>query len=187
MWPARRNGGRVNAHQSPVTIQDLDDLDHGIIAQLQEDGRRSNVAIARSLHVTETTVRHRIDRLISGGFIRITAVIDPRKTAYRVDAMIWAELDRTHFLKTAERLATIDNVVYVGLTSGRYDVLIEALFETDDELVEFLATKMTRAMGIVRSETYHVLRTLKINYDWKVPLNHRRRAGKATPRPRARR
>jgi Lrp/AsnC family transcriptional regulator for asnA, asnC and gidA len=50
-------------------------------------------AIARVLGVTETTIRNRIDRLISKGFIRIAAVIDPRKTPYLTDAMIWIRLD----------------------------------------------------------------------------------------------
>ena len=35
-----------------VTTRDLDALDRRIIEQLQEDGRRSNVAIARVLGVT---------------------------------------------------------------------------------------------------------------------------------------
>lgn len=175
-----------------LTIHDLDDLDREIVAHLQENGRRSNVAIARALRVTETTVRHRIERLIAGRFIRIAAVIDPRKTAYQIDAIIWAALERGRALEAAEAIARLPNVVYVGLTAGRYDVLVEALFETDDELFEFLTKKLSRRIGIVRSETYHVLRTVKINYDWKVPLDHRRgaarnrRNGLARPRRRAR-
>jgi Lrp/AsnC family transcriptional regulator for asnA, asnC and gidA len=167
MATLRRRDGRA-----ALTIHDLDDLDRQIVAHLQENGRRSNVAIARALRVTETTVRHRIERLIAGGFIRIAAVIDPRRTAYQVDAIIWAELERGRALGAAEAIARLPNVVYVGLTTGRYDVLIEALFETDDELFEFLTRKLSRRIGIVRSETYRVIRTVKINYDWKVPLDH---------------
>jgi Lrp/AsnC family transcriptional regulator for asnA, asnC and gidA len=125
-------------------------------------------------------VRHRIERLITTGFIRIAAVIDLRKTAYQIDALIWAELDHSGLRSAAQRLAALPNVVYVALTAGRYDVLIEALFETEEELVEFIETKLTRAQGVVRTETYHVLQTLKINYDWKVPLDH---GGRRPPGP----
>jgi hypothetical protein len=34
-------------------------------------------------------------------------------------------------------------------------------------------------VGVVQSETYHVLRTVKINYDWKLPLKHPARTGRA--------
>lgn len=153
-----------------VTTKDLDALDRKIIDQLQEDGRRSNVAIARALGVTETTIRHRIDRLISNGFIRIAAVIDPRKTPYQTDAMIWIRLDRRRARQAGEALAALPHVVYVAYTAGRYDMLIEALFESDDQIFEFLTTTLSQIPGVLQSETYHVLQTLKINYDWKLPL-----------------
>lgn len=154
-----------------VTTKDLDALDRRIIDQLQEDGRRSNVAIARALGVTETTIRHRIDRLIANGFIRIAAVIDPRKTPYQTDAMIWIRLDRQRARQAGKALAALPHVVYVAFTAGAYDMLVEALFESDDQLFEFLTTTLSRIPGILHSETYHVLKTLKINYDWKLPLD----------------
>jgi Lrp/AsnC family transcriptional regulator for asnA, asnC and gidA len=154
-----------------VTTKDLDVLDRRIIDQLQDDGRRSNVAIARALGVTEATIRNRIDRLVSNGFIRIAAVIDPRKTPYLTDAMIWIRLERGRAREAGEHLASLPNVVYVAYTAGRYDMLIEALFESDDQLFEFLHGTLSKVRGVLQSETYHVLHTVKINYDWKLPLD----------------
>jgi Lrp/AsnC family transcriptional regulator for asnA, asnC and gidA len=154
-----------------VTTKDLDALDCRIIDQLQDDGRRSNVAIARALGVTEATIRNRIDRLVSNGFIRIAAVIDPRKTPYLTDAMIWIRLERGRAREAGQHLAALPNVVYVAYTAGRYDMLIEALFESDDQLVEFLHGTLAKAPGVLQSETYHVLHTVKINYDWRLPLD----------------
>src|SRR5262245_66418588 len=121
-----------------VTTKDLDALDCRIIDQLQDDGRRSNVAIARALGVTEATIRNRIDRLIANGFIRIAAVIDPRKTPYLTDAMIWIRLERGHAREAGEHLAALPNVVYAAYTAGRYDMPIEALLESDAQLIAFL-------------------------------------------------
>jgi Lrp/AsnC family transcriptional regulator, regulator for asnA, asnC and gidA len=170
-----------------VTTKDLDVLDRRIIDQLQEDGRRSNVAIARALGVTETTIRHRIDRLIANGFIRIAAVIDPRKTPYLTDAMIWIRLERGQAREAGEQLAALPNVVYVAYTAGRYDMLIEALFESDEQLFEFLTGTLAKIPGVLQNETYHVLQTVKINYDWKLPLDHddARPRGARNGRPRA--
>lgn len=174
-----RGSGRTSltadeaARAARRTVHDLDELDRLIIEQLQANGRQSNAAIARTFGVTETTVRNRIERLTSEGFIRIAAVIDPRRTAYRVDAVIWMRLDRSRATETARRIAEFPNVVYVGHTTGRYDLLVEALFESDEELFNFLTRKLSGSLGITQSETYHVLRTDKINYDWKLPLNDR--------------
>src|SRR5262245_59846232 len=90
-----------------VTTKDLDAPDRRIIDQLQDDGRRSNVAMARALGVTEATIRHRIDSLIANGFSRIAAVIDPRKTPYLTDAMIWIRLERGRTRDAAEHLASL--------------------------------------------------------------------------------
>jgi Lrp/AsnC family transcriptional regulator for asnA, asnC and gidA len=173
---------------SKLTVLDLDPLDRRIIAQLQDNGRRSNAAIARTVGVTETTIRNRIERLVANGFIRITAVIDPRRTPYQVDALIWMRLDRGRkAARAAERIAELPNVVYAAYTSGRYDLLIEALFQSDTALFEFLSSPFLASQGIAHSETCHVLRTVKINYDWKLPLTHAiATAGVGAPRGGAR-
>jgi Lrp/AsnC family transcriptional regulator for asnA, asnC and gidA len=164
------------------TVHDLDRLDRSLIEELQANGRQSNAAIGRTLGVTETTIRNRIERLTSEGFIRITAVIDPRCTVYRVNAIIWMRVDRSRATETARRIAAFPNVVYVGHTTGRYDLLVEALFESDEELFAFLTRKLSGSLDIIQSETYHVLRTDKINYDWKLPVSQGAAAGRGGDR-----
>jgi hypothetical protein len=51
-------------------------------------------------------------------------------------------------------------------------MLIEALFESDEQLFEFLTGTLAKIPGVLQNETYHVLQTVKINYDWKLPLDH---------------
>lgn len=57
-----------------MTPRQLDDLDRGIISQLQQDGRRPFRAIARALGVAEGTVRYRAGRLQEEGMLRILAL-----------------------------------------------------------------------------------------------------------------
>jgi Lrp/AsnC family transcriptional regulator for asnA, asnC and gidA len=184
-------GDTSKSRSARRTVHDLDRLDRSLIGELQANGRQSNAAIGRTLGVTETTIRNRIERLTSEGFIRIAAVIDPRRTAYRVNAIIWMRVDRSRATETARRIAAFPNVVYVGHTTGRYDLLVEALFESEEELFAFLTRKLSGSLNIIQSETYHVLRTDKINYDWKLPMNQDaddRRGGDGGPsRPRRRR
>ncbi len=170
---ANHRGRRPRGQRDSLTLNDLDDLDLRIIELLQENGRRSNVAMAQQLGVAEATVRHRIERLLADGFIRIAAVINPRRTNYQVDALIAIRVERHRALPVGDWLARFPNVVYVGYTTGRHDLLVEALFESDEELFEFLTEKLSIPRGITQTETSHVLRTVKINYDWRLPLRRR--------------
>lgn len=56
---------------------DLDDVSLKIIAQLQEDGRRSYSAIAESVGLSDAAVRLRIKRLVDTGVVQVVAVTDP--------------------------------------------------------------------------------------------------------------
>lgn len=151
------------------TLDDLDWLDLAILRQLQEQGRTPNAQIARSLGVSEPTVRKRIDRMTGDGIIKVVAVLDPRKTHYATDVLIGIRCEPGHLLHVGEALAAMDHCVYLGYTTGRYDILVEFLFRDDVALFDFLERELPALGGIVGTETSHVLRTGQINYDWKLP------------------
>lgn len=156
-------------NQSGPTLDDLDAVDLLLLDALQRDGRQSNVALARELGVSEPTVRKRIERLMREGFLKVVAVLDPRRTPYAVDVVIGIKVRPGAALVVGENLAALDEVVYLGYTTGRFDLLVEALFRTDEDLFAFLAERVAELDGIAATETFHVLRTGKINYDWKLP------------------
>lgn len=152
-----------------LTLDDLDDLDLRLVAALQANGRAPNTRIARALGVSEPTVRKRIERLVRDRFLRVVAVINPVRTPFHVDVVIGVRVRAGSVLEVGEALAEMDEIVYVGYTAGRYDLIIEVLCRTDDDLLTFLAERLGTLDGIVSTETFHVLRTEKINYDWKLP------------------
>ncbi|MFE6734934.1 Lrp/AsnC family transcriptional regulator [Microbacterium sp. NPDC057650] len=53
---------------------DLDELDHRLIAALQHDGRESYRALADAVHLSPSSARSRVRRLIDAGVIRISAI-----------------------------------------------------------------------------------------------------------------
>lgn len=150
-------------------LDDLDELDIAIIRLLQEQGRTPNAQIARRLGVSEPTVRKRIDRMFQDEIIKVVALLNPRKTGYATDVLIGIRAEPGRLLEVGRRLSDHDQVVYLGYTTGRYDILLEMLFRDDEALFEFLHRELPSLGGIVSTETYHVLRTEKINYDWKLP------------------
>ena len=157
------NDGRV--------LDDLDSIDLAIIRLLQEQGRTTNAHVARVLGVSEPTVRKRIDRLVQDEIIKVVAVLNPGKTGYQTDVLIGISVEPGNLLSVGEALSRREEVVYLGYTTGRHDILVEMIFRDNEGLFEFLDERLPALGPIVSTETYHVLRTGKINYDWKLPAD----------------
>ena len=169
--PERKRIGRDLEHQGANgrTLQDLDAVDLRIIALLQENGRYSNIEMARIIGCSEPTVRKRLEKLVTDGILKVTAVLNPRKTGYNADIVMGIRTKPGKMLEVGEQLARMNEVVYVGYVSGRYDIIAEFLYRNHSELLTFLTECLASFEDIVSTESFHVLHTAKINYDWKLP------------------
>ena len=139
----------------------IDDLDRRIIAELQADGRVPYTEIARRLGTAEGTVRHRVGRLQRRGVLQVVAVIAPLKLGMR-RVLIGIRV-RGHAVADVERaLHRLDEVDYVAVTTGAYDVVIMAACE-DEEHVARLVTETLR--GIPGVDTLDVVTMLRETKD----------------------
>lgn len=148
---------------------EIDSTDRSIIALLQMDGRMSNVDIARAVGVAEATVRKRTERLIKDGVIRVVAVPAAEKLGLEVETMIMLRVDLSQVQRIGEQLAAMDEVRSVKYATGEYDVIVEALFPSDEELLDFLTRRLARIQGIYATATSHVLKSIKQGCDWLLP------------------
>src|SRR5581483_3392979 len=146
----------------------IDELDERIIEELRNDGRRSHAELARRLGVAESTVRNRVSRLLSDGYMQVVALTNLGSLGYNVEVIINVEVQAGALTQVAETLAQMEEVRYVGLTTGTYDMMISASFHNTDELYIFIAEKLNRTPGIWRTHTSHVLKVFKRNFDWSV-------------------
>ena len=71
----------------------MNDTDTRILQHLMEDGRKSNVEIAKAIGVSEETVRRRRAGLQRDGVYEIMAVPDYRKLGYGVEMLLVIEAD----------------------------------------------------------------------------------------------
>jgi Lrp/AsnC family transcriptional regulator for asnA, asnC and gidA len=147
----------------------IDTLDRQIIALLQLDGRASNVDIARSVGVAEGTVRKRIDRLLQDGVIRIAAIPDADKLGLEVEAMIMLKVDLGQAKRIGEKLAATPEVRSVRYTTGEYDIIMEVVLPSDDDLLQFLTNRLANIQGIRATATSHVLKNIKQSCEWTLP------------------
>src|SRR5688572_7612624 len=103
----------------------LDDLDKAIIRCLQADGRRPYAQIGRELEVPEATVRQRAERLISRGIVQIVGVTDPLAMGFQQPVLIGLRVDPAKLDRIAHDIAKLDEVTYLVVTAGRFDLVCE--------------------------------------------------------------
>ena len=132
----------------------MDDLDTNIISMLQEDGRASNAGIARRVGVSEGTVRRRLKRLVDEEYIHVIAMLDPGKLGYRSEALIGVTVEPEMVDQAAEDISKLEEVVWVAVTTGAYDIFAWAALQTAEDLGIFLRTKIGAVPGVKRTETF---------------------------------
>jgi Lrp/AsnC family transcriptional regulator for asnA, asnC and gidA len=143
----------------------LDDLSKRIIEQLQEDGRRPYAAIGKAVGLSEAAVRQRVQRLLDAGVMQIVAVTDPLQVGFSRQAMIGVRAEGD-LAKVADRLSEMPEVDYVVITAGSFDLLVEAVCEDDDALLELISGRIRTIEGVRTTETFVYLKLRKQLYNW---------------------
>jgi DNA-binding Lrp family transcriptional regulator len=97
----------------------LNKIDISILRLLAKDGRMRDIDIARTLNISDDTIRRHRERLEKQGYIKIEAVFNPRKFGYTNFYELGLVLTPgTDTRMVAERLAKLDLVVFVALSLG---------------------------------------------------------------------
>jgi Lrp/AsnC family transcriptional regulator for asnA, asnC and gidA len=157
---------RVHTIDSPAPLAvALDDLDRRIITELQVDGRRAYGAIAAEIGLSEAAVRRRVQRLRDQGALEIVAITDPMQLGFHREAMLGVKVSGD-VRATADAIGAIDEAIYVVLTAGSFDLIVEVIAEDDDHLVRIMNDQIRRIDGVVAVETFLYLKLAKQTYSW---------------------
>jgi Lrp/AsnC family transcriptional regulator for asnA, asnC and gidA len=145
----------------------LDEVSKAIIEQLQQDGRRSYAAIGKVVGLSEAAVRQRVQRLTESGVMQVVAVTDPLQLGFARQAMVGIRC-RGELEVVAEALGELQEVDYVVITAGSYDLLVEVVAESDDHLLELISMKIRSIPNVESTETFMYLKLQKQTYSWGV-------------------
>ncbi len=148
----------------------IDEVDARIITLLRQDGRRSNVAIARQLGVAEGTVRRRIDRMIRHRIIQIGAWADPLKVGYPNYVNIGLQVRLRDIESIAQSLAKLPEIFFLGFCTGQADLFATACFRSNEHFHEFMAKRLARIAGIQTVSTSNITKILKREHSFPVTL-----------------
>lgn len=143
-----------------------DEIDRQLIRELQSDARQSNVALAQKVGLTEGAVRRRIDNLLKTGEFRIVAIGDPELLGLRTHAVIGIRADMNRLEDLSAELTAMRELSYVYETAGQYDIMIVGFFASNEQLREFLTRKLAKVEGVISSDTFLVMRTVKRSFRW---------------------
>jgi Lrp/AsnC family transcriptional regulator for asnA, asnC and gidA len=143
----------------------LDDVSKRIVEQLQQDGRRPYATIAKAVGLSEAAVRQRVQRLLDGGVMQIVAVTDPLRVGFQRQAMVGLKVEGD-LREAARHLAAIEEVDYVVVCAGSFDLLAEIVCEDDDHLLSILNEHVRVIPGVTNTETFVYLRLEKQTYTW---------------------
>lgn len=144
---------------------ELDSTDRDIVDLLRTDGRMSFREIARHLDIPEATTRYRVQRLLQSETIEILARPNPAKMENTNIIILWLTVENNYVEAVAETLARLEEVRFVAITAGSYNIVIDVHCGTQKKLFPFFQ-KLHQIKGIIKYESQTILKLLKAEYKY---------------------
>jgi Lrp/AsnC family transcriptional regulator for asnA, asnC and gidA len=142
----------------------LDSIDQYIIDAMRKDGREAFAQIAEKLNVSPGMVRQRYNRLVEMGYLKVVAVTNPLMMGMRTMALIGIHTEASKMLQVAGEISKLEEVVYLVVVSGRYDIICEVFCRDHEDLLRFLTEKLAKINGIRETESFIHLKIVKEIY-----------------------
>ncbi|HKZ74813.1 MAG TPA: Lrp/AsnC ligand binding domain-containing protein [Steroidobacteraceae bacterium] len=141
----------------------LDRIDINILAQLQRNGRITNINLANAVALSPSPCLLRVRRLEQAGYIKsYNAHIDIAKLGETITVFTEVTLSdhkREDFSKFEEAIRTIDEVVECHLISGGYDYLLRFITRGVAHYQSVIEGILERDIGVAKYFSYIVIKT----------------------------
>lgn len=107
----------------------LDNIDQYIIEAMREDGREAFAQIAETSvpSFLPGMIRQRYNRLVELGYLKVVVVTNPLMMGIFTMALIGIHTEGGKMLQVAEKISQLNEVVYLVVVSGRYDIMCAGL------------------------------------------------------------
>ena len=144
----------------------LDDVDRQILRDLQDDGRMTNVELAKRAGISAPPCLRRVRALEDAGVVRgYHADLDAEALGYNVHVFAFvgltsqAEMDLQAF---EEMVAEWPQVRECHMLMGETDFLLKIVAHDWDDFQKFLTRKLTPAKNVSHVKTALAIRSAKI-------------------------
>lgn len=143
----------------------LDDIDKRILHDLQEDGRLTNVELAKRCHISAPPCLRRVRQLEEAGYIKsYHAVIDPHLMGYNVLILAQVSLKSQSDSELREFESIVESWPMVRecyLVSGGSDYFMKIYAKDWDDYQNFHTNVLSKTELISQIRTYLVIRDTK--------------------------
>ncbi|AKQ42033.1 AsnC family transcriptional regulator [Aurantiacibacter atlanticus] len=143
----------------------LDRIDRNLLAELQAEGRVTNVDLAKRVGLTAPPCLRRVRALEEEGVIRgYHADLDASKLGFAITvfAMVSLRSQAEEDLKAFEdHMATLAEVRECHMLNGEIDFILKIVSRDLQSFQEFLTSKLTPAPNVASVKTSLTIRTAK--------------------------
>ncbi len=147
-----------------VKSEALDEVDLYLVDALRKDGREPFAQIAERLKVSPGMIRQRYARLVEQGYLKVVAITNPIQRGLKTMAMIGIRTEGNRMLEVADEVSRLDEVIYLVVASGRFDILAEVFCRDHEDLLRFITDKLYGIEGVRETEVFMHLRIVKEIY-----------------------
>jgi DNA-binding Lrp family transcriptional regulator len=141
----------------------LDRIDINILAQLQKNGRITNINLAKAVALSPSPCLLRVKRLEEAGYITsYNARIDLAKLGETITVFTEVTLNDHHredFMKFEASIRTIDEVIECHLVSGGYDYLLRFIARGVAHYQSVIENILERDIGVAKYFSYIVIKS----------------------------
>lgn len=146
-------------------LADLDRIDRRILAQLQDDGRISNLRLAEAVALSPTAVLSRVQRLTRDGYILgYQALLNPKQLGAGLLVFVEVLLDRTTpnvFDQFRAAVAVHPEILECHMVAGGFDYLLKTRVADMSAYRDFAGGVLWQLPGVRETRTYAVMEEVK--------------------------
>jgi DNA-binding Lrp family transcriptional regulator len=147
--------------REPAAAPEVQPLDDALIGQLTADARASSSDLAARLGMSASTVRRRLDLLLSAHMVRLACEADLSLLGITSEALLWIAAGPGSLDETGHELSRHPQVRFAGATTGAANLLVAVAAGDLDGLYAFL-TETIGSLGDVRAlEVTPILSSVK--------------------------
>lgn len=141
---------------------ELDQTDLAILQHLRVDGRRSFTDLSQELGVSVGMIRNRYNRLVQHNILHIIGWTDPVQAGLQAYARVVIKVRPTKHLEAViQALQDIQEVSFLAVTTGNWDLEINLVCRSNDDLLKLMNEHILRIEGVYESSTTMYLKILK--------------------------
>jgi Lrp/AsnC family transcriptional regulator for asnA, asnC and gidA len=169
----------ISASYTPLDVQEsmqdlalnydasvMDELDRCIVAELQQNARRSINSIARNYDINASTIRYRIRSLENRGLMRFITVLEPPVLGLTTFTLIEVHTHANQIAEVTASLADSPWLPQLFHCAGPASILGIALTDSPETMKQIKSQELSMIPGVERVEVSTLIKTYKIDLRW---------------------